>query len=264
MEFPSFTKTWHNKTYAAINPTNPNLSAANRTVFITGGGAGVGRSISQSFASAGAATIAISGRRENVLQAAKKEIEALHPKTRVLTYTADVLDEKAMNAAFASVGSKIDVLVHNAGYLPNITPVATADLTEWWQGFEVNIKGSIIVTRAFLKHAAKDAVLIALTTGIVHLPPLLDYSSYGASKLAGLKFFDSVQVENPELRVVNVHPGVIKSDMSDKSAAHGERFPFDDGTFARSMSVEIESLECTPTDDSTASFLAQRFHCVGF
>lgn len=228
MEFPSFTRTWHNNTYAAINPSNPSLSATNKTVFVTGGGAGVGRSISQSFASAGATTLVISGRREAVLQSAKKEIEAAHPKTKVLTTAADIVDEKAMNAAFASVGAKIDILVHNAGYLADTTPIATSDLAEWWKGFEINIKGSFIVTQAFLKHAAKDAVLIALTTGIAHLPALPDYSSYGTSKLGGLKFFEAVQAEHPDVRVVNVHPGVIKSDMSDKSAAHGEAFPFDD------------------------------------
>lgn len=30
------TKVWHNKTYAAIDPKKPSLSAANKTVFITG------------------------------------------------------------------------------------------------------------------------------------------------------------------------------------------------------------------------------------
>jgi hypothetical protein len=36
MEFPSMTKTWHNKTYPAINPSHPSLSAAGKTIFITG------------------------------------------------------------------------------------------------------------------------------------------------------------------------------------------------------------------------------------
>ena len=30
------TKTWHHKTYPAISPSNPSLSAAGKTVFITG------------------------------------------------------------------------------------------------------------------------------------------------------------------------------------------------------------------------------------
>lgn len=230
MEFPSFTKTWHNDTYAAIDPTKASNSAAGKSIFITGGGAGVGRSISQSFASAGAATIAISGRRDEILQTAKKEIEASHPKTRVLTFAADVVDDKAMKNAFASVGAKVDVLVHNAGYLPDPVAIATTDIDEWTKGFEVNVKGSFVVAQAFLKHAAADAVVIAATTGIAHLPAMNDYSSYSASKAAAIKVFDSVQMENPKLRVVNVHPGVIKSAMSHKSAEHGEVFPFDDGT----------------------------------
>ena len=236
MDFPSYTKTWHNNTYAAISPSNPSLSAAHKTVFITGGGAGVGRSISQSFAAAGAATVVITGRTEKTLLVAKKEIESAHPKTKVQTYAADITDERAMNAAFASTGRKIDILVHNAGYLPDMEPIAKSELAEWWRGFEVNVKGSFIVTQAFLKNAAEGAVLVNLTTGVAHLPAFPEYSSYATSKLGGIKFFEMVQAENPSIRVLNVHPGVIKSDMSDKSTAHGEKFPFDDGELPRPFS----------------------------
>ena len=162
-----------------------------------------------------------------------------------------------MNAAFASVGKKIDILVHNAAYLPDLEPIATSNLTEWWKGFEVNIKGSFVVTQAFIKNAAKDAVLIAVTTGVAHLPAFPDYSSYSSSKLGGIKFFDSVQAENPGLRVVSVHPGVIKSDMNDKSTAHGEVFPFDDGMCSysdlfglqsRNVRADVRFLASLPSD----------------
>ena len=229
MEFPSFTKKWHNNTYASIDPSKAALSAARKAVVVTGGGAGVGRSITQAFAVAGAATILITGRTEKTLLDAKKEIEAAFPQTKVQTFAADITNEQAVNDAFGSLNTKIDVLVHNAGYLPDVEPVSTTPVTEWWRGFEINVKGSFIVTQAFLKHAAKDAVLVNMTTGVAHLPTFPHYSSYAASKLAAVKFFNGVQAENPDVRVVNVHPGVIKSDMSDKSAAHGEVFPFDDG-----------------------------------
>ena len=247
MEFPSFTKTWHNNTYPPISPTNPRLSAAGKTVVITGGGAGVGRSISQAFAAAGAATVVITGRTEKALLKAKEEIEATHQQTKVQTYAADITDESGMNAAFASVGSKIDVLVHNAGYLPDVEPIATSTLAEWWRGFEINVKGSYIVSKAFLKHAAENAVVVNMTTGVAHLLAMLDYSSYAASKMGALKFFEGLQAEHPALRVVNVHPGVITSAMSRKSAEHGEIFPFDDGTVS-CLSCAVVNREPMLTD----------------
>ena len=229
MEFPSFTKQWHRNTYGSINPSNAALSAAGKVVAVTGGGAGIGRSILKSFAVAGASTILITGRTEKTLLDAKKEIESAFPKTTVQTYAADITDEAAVNAAFASPGNQIDILVHNAGYLPNMEAISTSSAAEWWKGFEVNVKGSFIVAQAFLKHASKNAVLVNVTSGVAHLPTFPHYSSYASSKLGAVKFFDGVQAENPDIRVVTVHPGVIKSDMSDKSTAHGEVFPFDDG-----------------------------------
>lgn len=38
---PSFTSTWHNDTYPAISPTRPELSAAGKTVIITGAVSGL-------------------------------------------------------------------------------------------------------------------------------------------------------------------------------------------------------------------------------
>ena len=259
MEFPSFTRTWHNNTYAAISPTNQSLSAANKIVLITGGGAGVGRSISQSFAAAGASKIVITGRTQKTLLAAKQEIEAAHPRTKVQTYAADITDEHAMNAAFASAGGKIDILVHNAGYLPDMEPISTSSLAEWWKGFEVNVKGAFVVTQAFLKHAAENAVLVNLITGVAHLPAFPEYSSYATSKMGALKFFEMVQAENPGLRVVNVHPGVIKTDMSDKTVAHGEVFPFDDGK----LPYPIPLCRTRNFVDTMNSIIAQQLHCLG-
>lgn len=120
------------------------------------------------------------------------------------------------------------------------------------------------MTQAFLRHAAKDAVLIALTAGLAHLPSMPGYSSYSTSKLAGIKLFESVQAENPELRVVNVHPGVIKSEMSDKGAAQGATLSFDDGTPIPFRPFVTWRLRCMPANDSTISFPTRQLHSVGF
>lgn len=238
MEFPSLTKTWHNASYPAISPSNPALSAAGKTVFITGGGAGIGLATARAFAEAGASTVAISGRTEKTLLSAKEGIESTHKGVRVLTFVADVTDQKAVDAAFASVG-KVDVLVHNAAYLPKLVPITQSDIHDWWAGFEINVKGAYIVTQAFLKVAASDATIVDLTTGMVHFPAFPHYSAYQSSKLAELRFFDSVQLENPDLHVVHVHPGVVMTDMGTKGLDAGINFPLDDGKFTFSASSHM-------------------------
>ena len=77
------------------------------------------------------------------------------------------------------------------------------------------------MTRAFLRVAASDATLVDLTTGMVHLPALPLYSAYQASKIAELRFFESVQLEYPEMHVVHVHPGVVATDMYEKTLDAG-------------------------------------------
>ncbi|KAK0512333.1 hypothetical protein JMJ35_005461 [Cladonia borealis] len=159
MEFPSPTKTWHNASYPAISPSNTALSVKGKTIFITGGGAGIGLAIAYAFAAAGTSTVAISGRTEKTLLSAKNGIESAHEGVTVLPFVADVTDQKAVDAAFAS-GGKVDILVHIAGYLPRLVPISQSRLQDWWSGFETNAKGSFIVTQAFLRVAASDATLL--------------------------------------------------------------------------------------------------------
>ena len=244
MELPSLTKTWHNASYPAISPSNPALSVAGKRVFVTGGGAGIGLATARAFAAAGASTIAISGRTEKTLLSAKNDIESAHEGVKVLPFVADVTDQKAVDAAFASAG-KVDILVHNAGYQPDLVPITQSSIQDWWSGFEINVKGAFIVTQAFLKVAASDATLVDLTTGMVHFPAFPHYSAYQASKTAELRFFDSVQVENPGMHVVHVHPGVVATDMGQKSIDAGANFPIDHGNITLSADNHIHKYRLT-------------------
>lgn len=56
-------------------------------------------------------------------------------------------------------------------------------------------------------------------------------ASYGASKLAAAKVMEYLALENPNVRVMTVHPGVIDTPMNRKSVEAGLILPFDDGEF---------------------------------
>ncbi len=92
----------------------------------------------------------------------------------------------------------------------------------------MNVKGTLHVTQAFLRIAAPDAVLIGVGTGATAMV-FPNFSAYLSSKFAESKIFELVQVENPNIRVHNVHPGGIKTQMVDKIEAAGlMAVPLDD------------------------------------
>ena len=218
MEFPRPTKAVHHELYAAINPLKPTLSAKGKTVFVTGGGSSIGAAIVKAFAKAGVSHIAISGRTDKTLLATKSAVENEFEHVQITTLNVDVTDPEAMDRALESIGT-VDILVNNAGFLPDIVPAKDASLSEWWRGFEINVKGSFVVTQAFLKVASAKATLVNVSAGMVHTQtPMPGMSSYISSKFATAKFFQLMQQENPEKRFVNVHPGVIQSDMLEKAA----------------------------------------------
>jgi NAD(P)-dependent dehydrogenase (short-subunit alcohol dehydrogenase family) len=232
MAFPSPTKTWHTKPYASISPTRPELSTAGKTVLITGGGSGIGPMFARSFAASGAAAIVLIGRTKATLVATQADLLEAFPSTKIYTFPVDISDAKALNEAMiqlmdflksAGQSPKIDILVANAAYMHNRYSVGTADEDDWWRTFTVNVLGNFNLMRAFLPHAAHDAVVLYVSSGADHVPYVPGLSGYASSKLAATKVFDYLAVENPGLHVRQFHPGAVETtEQGIKSGVKGE------------------------------------------
>ncbi|KAF4766760.1 hypothetical protein N7455_005642 [Penicillium solitum] len=221
----TFVPTNHHATYASISENDPRLSCEGRVVFVSGGGRGVGRAITKSFAIAQAEGIVIVGRSEQHLQETVEEVTASiqtsQLKTKLLYYKVDILDTEAVSAAYkATIASfgRIDVLIQNAGYLDEHRPIAESNLDDYWRCFEVNVKGALNVIRGFLKTSpAAGATVINVGSGAGHMSYIPGYSAYSASKLSLAKIVEYVQHEHPQLRVFNINPGAIATDMQAKA-----------------------------------------------
>ncbi|KAI9788355.1 MAG: hypothetical protein M1816_006958 [Peltula sp. TS41687] len=215
----SFTKTYHTEPYPAIDPSRPELSAKGKVVFITGGSRGIGYAIAEAFAQAGAADVVITGRTQETLDAAQRQIVEKWKETRIHTFVADAVDKDATLEVFSHVGKNIglvDVLVANAGAFI-IAPVKDADPDEYWKVIETNTKGVFLAIHAFLKVAAQKAVVINVTSLLGHIYANFTFghgSAYCASKAATAKLCEYVQLENPDLSVFNLQPGVIRTDLT--------------------------------------------------
>jgi len=215
--------------YPFISATGRLVGAAkDKSILITGGGKGVGKvrasknlrrspltaekAIALQFGLAGATQITITGREQTALAAAKAEVETQSPGVSVTTVTADVSTEDAVSSIFASLpaGPPPDILVNNAGVNADFH-ISDSDPTTWWRDFEVNVKGTYLVTRAYLRLLnGRPGTILNVSTSISD-SVLPNMSSYATSKHAVNRFTECVQLEygHQGVRCVAFHPGGI-------------------------------------------------------
>ncbi|KAL6817401.1 hypothetical protein V8C40DRAFT_268909 [Trichoderma camerunense] len=249
---PSPTKTLHHEPYPSIDPTRPELNNNGKSIVVTGGGMGIGFSIARAFAASGAANIALLGRTEAVLHASKlllkKEFPSVQFHALVTDLTTELSIQESLSTFTASISPlKIDILVANAGHMHNPSSLSQIDGDEWWKSFMVNVRGNFNLLRTFQLYAAQDPVVINVSTAGTHLlvPGL---SGYTASKLAATQLFDHFKAENTSTRVIQFHPGLIQTEMSQKTAEANPKRQYDNVNLPAHFAVWLSSSEAAFLD----------------
>lgn len=226
--FKSFTKTWHSQPYPEISPSRPELSAAGKVVFITGGGSGIGKATAIAFAQAGAKVVAIFGRRVENLRLAAEEISSASrvagTTTLAVIESVDISNRSALDAAFASAskkagGAQIDILVNNAASVKPLGSLTTYGEKELREMIESNLIGPFNVVQAVVPLLALNAKILNISSGIAHINPVPGLWAYASLKLAIVKMFDYLQAEghHPDLDVFNIQPGVVATELNQTS-----------------------------------------------
>ncbi|KAK8877616.1 Short chain dehydrogenase citE [Apiospora arundinis] len=175
---------------------------------------------------------------------------------RVHVLPADITNEVAVNGPFAKATADfgpLDVVVNNAAFLPAVSALKDATLSDWWRGFEVNILGTAIVTQAFLKTkpAGRKGVAININTSVAHYGVFPTYSLYTSSKMAALRMTECLPAEHPDdVRFFSLQPGGVDTDMYAKLHMP-DHYPMTDIDLRSDTSVWLASDE--------ANFLAGRF-----
>ncbi|KIX03062.1 uncharacterized protein Z518_06612 [Rhinocladiella mackenziei CBS 650.93] len=102
-------------------------------------------------------------------------------RTIVITaHVPDIVDTPAVDKAAQKIGSW-DVIIASAGYIPNLAPIDNSDADEWRKTFEINVKGSYVLTRAFLPYKKAGGTIIASLSGFAFFPPSLPILSGSGS-----------------------------------------------------------------------------------
>lgn len=221
-EIASFVPTTRGDTYPFITPTGSELTG--KSVFITGASKGIGRATALRLVKAGCSKIALAARSglDDVVSDLKSEAQQANLEVpTILPIQVDVTSESSVKAAAETVGSafgNLDILINNAGYLPEFIKIDEADPFEWWKGFEVNVKGTFLCAHYFLPLLLKsDTKIVINLTSIGAHTLTLGGSSYMISRFANCRLteFLTRDYEDQGLIAISVHPGGVVTDMRD-------------------------------------------------
>jgi len=130
-----------------------------RRVLVTAGANGIGRAITEAFASAGA-KVFVCDINEESLQRLEKHLPG------VVTSACDISDRESaarMVADAATALGGLDVLVNNAGIAGPVASVADMDPDDWETVLRVNLTGTFTVTKHAIPHLRRSqagAILI--------------------------------------------------------------------------------------------------------
>lgn len=183
-----------------------------KTILVTGATSGFGEAIARRFAKEGWKLV-ILGRRKDRLDKLAKELKA-H------AVACDVRKRKEVFEAIASLPREfaaIDVLVNNAGLALGMEPAHKADLDDWEQMVDTNIKGLMFVTRAVLpgmvERGRGHIVNIGSTASNYPYP---GGNAYGGSKAFVKQFSLNLRadLQGTGVRVTNLEPGLAETEFS--------------------------------------------------
>jgi NAD(P)-dependent dehydrogenase (short-subunit alcohol dehydrogenase family) len=183
-----------------------------RVAVITGASQGLGLALAEALAGKGW-TLVVDARRADRLESAVARLRTL---TEVTGVVGDVTDpaHRAALAAAAEEWGPVSLLVNNASTLGASPLPALDDITPevLRQTFEVNVIAPIALVQSLEPTLAPGATVVNITSDAA-VESYPGWGGYGASKAALERASGILAVERPDLRVLVVDPGDMRTDM---------------------------------------------------
>jgi NADP-dependent 3-hydroxy acid dehydrogenase YdfG len=165
----------------------------------------------------GAATVRrLVGEGYDVVAAARRKdrLEQLAAETGARAITLDVTEESSVQSLVDQF-DECHVLVNNAGGAFGLTPIAQARDEDWQRMWDVNVMGTMRMTRALLPklEASGDAVVVNLTSTAGHIV-YEGGAGYTAAKHGQQALSETLRLEmfGKPVRVVEVAPGLVATE----------------------------------------------------
>ena len=195
------------------------MDTSSQRVLITGGAAGIGRAIAETFNSEGA-RIAICDADRDAVEKFSREV--LH----AICTTSDVTREQEMDAFLDEVASAwggVDVVCANAGTGGPAGPIETLSYDDWQHCIATNVHGAFLTCRWAAKlMKAQRSGLIAMTSSTAGIMGYPLRSPYAAAKWAVVGMTKTLAMELGPfgIRVNAVCPGAVEGPRMNRVIAN--------------------------------------------
>ncbi len=204
------------------------MKISGNTIFITGGGSGIGRGLAEAFHKAGNQVI-ISGRRKNVLE----EVTAANPGMK--SVTLDIEDTASIAAVAQQViaeNPSLNVLINNAGMMRFDDVSKAIDDSALTSTIQTNLYGPIRMTSALIEHlkTQPDAAVVTTTSGLA-FTPLAPTAIYCATKAALHSWILSQRylLKDTSVKVLELAPPYVQTELTGPDMKTDPRaMPLDD------------------------------------
>lgn len=196
-----------------------NLGLADKSIMITGGASGIGRATAAYLADVGARLVLVDMDR-GTLEATQAEFAS---QDRVAIEVADTTDEDAMEAAVVATVERfgsIDGLVTCAGIRQVSTPAVDFPWDVWSRILEVNLRGTLVASRAAGRMmATRGSGAIVTVASVAGSIPRIGQVAYGASKAGVMQVTRTLALEfaKHSIRVNSIAPGTTRTPLIEQA-----------------------------------------------
>jgi Short-chain dehydrogenase involved in D-alanine esterification of lipoteichoic acid and wall teichoic acid (D-alanine transfer protein) len=195
------------------------------TIFITGGGSGIGRGLAEALHKRGNKVI-ISGRRRSHLD----EVVAANPGMTAIEL--DITDPASIAKVAAQLIADypdLNVLINNAGVMQADHAGGHIDDALMVSTITTNLMGPIRMTSALIDHLkTKDDAVVAYTSSVLAFVPLAVTAVYSSTKAALHSYILSQRfmLQNTKVRVLEIAPPWVRTDLMNSREAE-QAMPLD-------------------------------------
>lgn len=190
-----------------------------RIILVTGASDGIGREAALTYARYGAEVI-LMGRNPEKLHQVEQAISQLNktPAHTLVFDLAEATPERCHQVAdqLAREFPRLDGVLHNAGILGEIVPLAELDPEVWQQVMHINLDATFFLTQALLPLLLKsEAGSLVFTTSSVGRTGRAGWGAYAVSKFAteGMMQVLADEYKTQALRVNCINPGGTRTKM---------------------------------------------------